>query len=390
MNRRGFTLIELLATIVIMAIILLMVLPAITALQENNKDKPYEYYGDSIEEAAKTYVTKEGEDITDLGVEKWEGCVDITYDDLISAGLIKPFDDENYNCSINTKVRYTKDAEGKESYEYNMTCEDKNGNIVYEHKGIENDEECSVIDQSDFTPPECKEAIGESTEWTKENRTITMTCSDENGCESVTKTFDKSTKVGYITVEDGKGNKRNCPVNVYIDKTPPKCSSSGGSDSWTTGTRTLTGTCSDDESGCAGNVTKLYNSEGNFTNQSPGTVSDNVGNTTVCPANQNVRIDRTKPVYTSVFPACGDPTNTGKTAYVELHFEDTLSGLGYRNTSDWDCSYTVNFPDVNYGGIRSAGDILATRCSWLGFSHRICDVVGNCSQWNDPNVRFNC
>ena len=72
MNRRGFTLIELLVTIVIMAMILLMVLPAITALQENNKDRPYEYYGDSIEEVAKTYVTKEGEDITDLGVEKWK------------------------------------------------------------------------------------------------------------------------------------------------------------------------------------------------------------------------------------------------------------------------------------------------------------------------------
>ena len=390
MNRRGFTLIELLATIVIMAIILLMVLPAITALQENNKDRPYEYYGNGIEEAAKTYVTKEGEDITDLGVEKWEGCVDITYDDLISAGLIKPFDDENYNCSINTKVRYTKDAEGKESYEYNMTCEDKDGNVVYEHKGIENDEECSVIDQSDFTPPECKEAIGESTEWTKEKRTITMTCSDENGCESVTKTFDKSTKVGYITVEDGKGNKRNCPVNVYIDKTPPKCSSSGGSDSWTTGTRTLTGTCSDDESGCAGNVTKLYNSEGNFTNQSPGTVSDNVGNTTVCPANQNVRIDRTKPVYTSVYPGCGDPQGVGHKGYVKFFFSDTLSGLGVRTVHYWDAGNNVYYPDINYNGAPSGGDTLGTGGRWLGFEHRICDMAGNCSEWNDPNVGFSC
>lgn len=73
-----------------------------------------------------------------------------------------------------------------------------------------------------------------------------------------------------------------------------------------------------------------------------------------------------------------------------MNFKDDLSGLGHRSTSDWDCSYTVNFPDVNYGGIRSAGDILETRCSWLGFEHQICDVAGNCSQWNDPNVRFNC
>lgn len=382
MNRKGFTLIELLATIVIMAIILLMVLPAITALQENNKEKPYEYYGNGIEEAAKTYVTKEGEDITDLGVEKWEGCVDITYDDLISAGLIKPFDDENYNCSINTKVRYTKDAEGKESYEYNMTCEDKDGNVVYEHKGIENDEECSVIDQSDFTPPECKEAIGESTEWTKENRTITMTCSDENGCESVTKTFDKSTKVGYITVEDGKGNKRNCPVNVYIDKTPPKCSSSGGSDSWTTGTRTLTGTCSDDESGCAGNVTKLYNSEIGSTTESPGTVSDNVGNTTTCPNNQTVRIDRTPPTITW---SCikNPPENTQARTLIRAIISDSLSG--------YDCfsaTWSSGIASICRGGFQSGPEnfYMPQSVGSVTFS-RLCDLAGNCA--NTP-LSYSC
>ncbi len=387
---KGFTLIELLATIVIMTVILLMVLPSITALQENNEDRPYEYYGDSIEEAAKTYVTKEGEDITDLGVEQWEGCVDITYDDLISSGLIKPFDDPDYNCSINTKVRYTKDAEGRETFEYNMTCEDEEGNKVYEHKGIEDDGECTVIDQSDFTPPECGEAIGESTEWTTEERTITMTCHDENGCESVTKTFDKSTKIGYITVEDGKGNKRNCPVNVYIDKTPPKCSSSGGSDSWTNGSRTLTGICTDDESGCVGNVSKLYNSEGNFTSQSPGTVSDKVGNTTVCPNNQTVRIDRTKPVYTSVYAACGDPQGVGHKGYVKLFFADTLSGLGVRTVHYWDAGNNVYYPNVNHNGAPSGGDTLGTGGTWLGFEHTICDMAGNCSQWNDSNVRFSC
>ena len=379
---KGFTLIELLATIVIMAIILLMVMPSITALQENNEERPYEYYGDSIEEAAKTYVTKEGEDITDLGVEKWEGCVDITYDDLISAGLIKPFDDENYNCSINTKVRYTKDAEGKESYEYNMTCEDKDGNVVYEHKGIENDEECSVIDQSDFTPPECKETIGESTEWTKENRTITMTCSDENGCESVTKTFDKSTKVGYITVEDGKGNKRNCPVNVYIDKTPPKCSSSGGSDSWTTGTRTLTGTCSDDESGCVGNVTKFYNSEGNFANQSPGTVSDNVGNKTTCPNNQTVKIDRTPPTITW---SCikNPPENTQARTLIRAIISDSLSG--------YDCfsaTWSSGNASICRGGLQSGPEnfYMPQSVGSVTFS-RLCDLAGNCA--NTP-LSYSC
>ena len=371
---KGFTLIELLATIVIMTVILLMVLPSITALQENNEDRPYEYYGESIEEAAKTYVTKEGEDITDLGVEQWEGCVDITYDDLISSGLIKPFDDPNYNCSINTKVRYTKDAEGRETFEYNMTCEDEEGNKVYEHKEIEDDGECTVIDQSDFTPPECGEAIGESTEWTTEERTITMTCHDENGCESVTKTFDKSTKIGYITVEDGKGNKRNCPVNVYIDKTPPKCSSSGGSDSWTNGSRTLTGICTDDESGCVGNVSKLYNSEGNFTSQSPGTVSDKVGNTTVCPNNQTVKIDRTPPTLTW---SCtkNPPENTQARTLISAHITDNLSGYNC-----FGVTWSSGASTICRGGLQSGTEnfYMPQAVGSVSFSS-LCDAAGNCA-----------
>ena len=320
---KGFTLIELLATIVIMALILLLVMPAITALQENNEMKPYEYYGDSIKEAAELYVNKEGEDITLLGEDKWTGCVDITYEDLIKSGLLKPYDDDNYDCSINTKVRYTKDEKGKESYKYNMTCVDKEGKKVYEHIGIENNDECIVKDLSDNTPPECGEALGESTEWTKENREITMTCTDRNGCESVTKLFDKTTKVGYITVVDGKGNKRNCPVNVYVDKTGPKCKSSGGG-GWTKNAVTLTGTCSDDESGCADDtltVTKTYDAEIKSTTETPGVVRDKVGNETTCP-NQSVKIDRTPPAYGYIYSTCGDPYGIGLKAYVVIPYSD--------------------------------------------------------------------
>ena len=329
MNRKGFTLIELLATIVIMALILLMVMPSITALQENNKEKPFEYYGSSLIEAAKLYVDKEGEDITSLGLSNWSGCVDISYEDLINSKLIQPYEDKEYNCSINTKVRYTKDRSGNDSYEYNMTCEDNKGKVAFEHIGIEDKSACKVIDMSDITPPTCGEAIGASTEWTKENRTITLTCSDENGCESVTKTFDKSTKVGYITIEDGKGNKRNCPVNVYIDKTPPKCVSSGGSDNWTKENITLTGTCTDDESGCKGNITKPYVYEANLTEQSPGIVTDMVGNETICPSDQTVKIDKTPPTYEARYLSNFYLPNSDSVhdRVIQIRLNDPLSGI---------------------------------------------------------------
>ena len=378
---KGFTLIELLATIVIMALILLLVMPAITALQENNENKPYEYYGDSIEEAAKIYVNKEGEDITDIGSSKWQGCIDITYEDLINSGLLKPFDDENYDCSVDTKVRYTKDEKGRESYDYNMTCVDKSGNKVYEHIGIENDDECNVVDLSDTTPPECGEAIGASTEWTKENREITMTCTDRNGCESVTKVFDKTTKVGYITVVDGRGNKRNCPVNVYVDKTGPKCKSSGGG-GWTKNAVTLTGTCSDDESGCADDtltVTKTYDAEINSTTETPGVVRDKVGNETTCP-NQSVKIDRTPPAYGTIYSTCGDPYGIGLKAYVVIPYSDYGSGLGLRQITSWDqVTGPINQGDHNFNGATESADNLASHYSWVGFDQTICDMVGNCS-----------
>ena len=137
MNRKGFTLIELIATIVIMALILIMVMPSITALVNNNEDKSYEYYGDSLMEAAKIFVNKEGEDITSLGTLNFTGCIDITYQDLINSDLIKPYSDEKINCS-NTKVRYTKER-NKESYSINLTCRDTTtGETVYSVNDIPN------------------------------------------------------------------------------------------------------------------------------------------------------------------------------------------------------------------------------------------------------------
>ena len=137
MNKKGFTLIELIATIVIMALILIMVMPSITALVNNNKDKSYEYYGDSLMEATEIFVGREGEDITNLGTLDFTGCVDITYNDLISTDLISPYQEENIDCS-NAKVRYTKER-NKESYSINLTCRDTTtGETVYSVNNIPN------------------------------------------------------------------------------------------------------------------------------------------------------------------------------------------------------------------------------------------------------------
>lgn len=148
----------------------------------------------------------------------------------------------------------------------------------------------------DKTKPKCVSSGGLSS-WTSENITLKGTCSDSgSGCTGdVTKVIDTDTNKTNQSpgvVKDKAGNSTTCPADqtVKVDKTAPKCTSSGGSSAWQTSSVTLKGTCSDSGSGCAGNVTKTYTSQGEWLKQSPGVVRDKVGHTTTCPANQTVRI----------------------------------------------------------------------------------------------------
>lgn len=155
----------------------------------------------------------------------------------------------------------------------------------------------------DKTPPSCTSSGG-SSDWINKSSnpgtiTITGTCSDTNsGCreEKITKEYSTdidSTTESPGTIYDNAGNSGTCPGNqtVRIDKTAPTCTSSGGTTQPVFGKVTLVGTCHDNESGCQGNVTKEFSGKQNLTNQSPGSVCDNVGHCTACPANQNVQIN---------------------------------------------------------------------------------------------------
>lgn len=149
----------------------------------------------------------------------------------------------------------------------------------------------------DKTDPTCTSSGG-STNWTAGTITLTGTCNDNlSGCRSnVTKQYTQqinSTTESPGTIYDNAGNSGTCPGNqtVRIDKTAPTCTSSGGTTQPVFGKVTLVGTCHDNESGCQGNVTKEFSGKQNLTNQSPGSVCDNVGHCTACPANQNVQIN---------------------------------------------------------------------------------------------------
>ena len=154
--------------------------------------------------------------------------------------------------------------------------------------------------------PVCKYS-NENTTWTNQNLTLTYGCNNDTGtgCKTtdMTKNINYTAKTVNIkwTIEDNIGNKTECSqlVNTFVDKTAPVCVSSGGSDTWTNASRTLTGTCSDQDSGCVSNVSKDYTTQTEVYNQSAGTVYDKAGNSTVCPANQTVKIDKTAPSCSS-------------------------------------------------------------------------------------------
>ena len=81
-----------------------------------------------------------------------------------------------------------------------------------------------VIKFIDNIGPSCSSITGASTEWTKDDRTISVVCSDNaSGCKDakVSKTFNKTTKNSTITIYDKVGNAKDCPINVYVDKTAP-------------------------------------------------------------------------------------------------------------------------------------------------------------------------
>ena len=224
---------------------------------------------------------------------------------------------------------------------------DKLGNI-YTHSSI-------AITKIDKTAPTCGNWIGQNTTWTNKDITVYAQCSDSgSGCKTsqskgVLITGTTRTKSVSDVIEDNAGNKTTCTgtVNAFIDQTPPKCKSSGGSDAWTNDSRTLIGSCTDGESGCKGNASWLINWQGSWTNLSPGTVYDNVGNATVCLADQTVRIDKTAPTCTS---SGGSGAWTSGSRTLVGTCSDT-GGSGCRGNASWFINWQGNWTKLSPGKV---------------------------------------
>ena len=180
---------------------------------------------------------------------------------------------------------------------------------------LENSRQVIRIEQ---TAPTCTNS-GSNTSWTNGNRTLTGTCADTggSGCSSATVTVRTINGAGTASSTTSK--------IVKIDRITPTCTSSGGNTAWTNGNRTLTGTCSDTGgSGCSGNATSTISVNTNTTTASPGSVSDNAGNTASCPADQTVKIDKTAP--TGGVSVSGGSTSSWSNSTATVTFAPVDSG----------------------------------------------------------------
>ena len=123
--------------------------------------------------------------------------------------------------------------------------------------------------------------------WTSSNITI------ENNVGTITFNVDNNSNIEFRSVDKAGNISEVSSTPIKRDTVPPTCTSSGESSKWIALTQTIKGTCIDSGSGCKNSqISKTYsiaeNITGNYdSSYSPGTVSDNAGNTAVCP---NVRV----------------------------------------------------------------------------------------------------
>ena len=428
-RKNGFTLIELIVVIAIMGVILILALPQIGRIRENNRDAKYEAYLESIERAAKLYVDSRSTDL--FGYNDF-GCVVVSYSTLLNANLIKDFSDSDITCSDDDET-YVQVRKVNDNYQYNtsLICKNKDdSSIVYEHS-IDTEFSCDLskdtsgpsivvspsqsewMESKDLSvkitvtdPSGLNNNIGITYYWTdtsgnvvsnkynynyknkKNVQTVTHSIpasripDDSGQYKLVVEPWDSDSTCG---LQDMLGNYTLLSTttgNYKLDNDPPTCVSSGGSDTFVYEPVTIIGTCSDEHSGCVKKtVIKTFTVDYMDEYVSPGTVYDNVGHSTVCPV-QRVRMD-TIPKK----PTISNPTNGNWVNYdfsLQVKTESPSDLIGYWQYSydqeDWitySDSATNNFTTTPFSKERNQYVYI-----------RVCSKYGSCSEAASTRIRI--
>ena len=213
----------------------------------------------------------------------------------------------------------------------------------------------------DTTLPTCGEisGAGDANHWTKNNRTVSVECSDSWGeCSntSFSNTFSSNATTGTIQISDKAGNKSDCPVGVYVDKSKPTCgtiSGAGDANHWTKDNRTISVACSD----TGGSTCSQATFSNTFSsNTATGTIqiSDKAGNTEDCPV--GAYVDKTAPTCTT----SGGRDTWGNTGLTLTGTCSDQGGSGCSNISRTITGSNVEIAKVEY-------EAHEQDLGWMGF-----------------------
>lgn len=119
-KNRGYTLVELLVVLVILGIITVLAVPAIMKLTGNQTNEKYRYQEKMVKEATDLYV-----DRYKRGLSNEYSCFNITYQTLISEGLLK---EEDLTCT--GIVQATRKKGNNFTYNYYLECKEKSGKVI--------------------------------------------------------------------------------------------------------------------------------------------------------------------------------------------------------------------------------------------------------------------
>lgn len=337
-KKNGFTLIELLVTIALMLSILGIAIISLVSASNRKKEEAWTSVKEQIETAAVEYLSSNEylfEGLSD------ETTASIPLQTLVELDYINKVTDPRTGKALN-ECNYVEVTKSK--HKYNATYKDSDDKSCTTGSVLKITEPGAPTLNVDVTELSIKKLIS-NTVWYKDGAkfdastdrgasitscytTSNSDCDPQNDNSSLELDYTGKSKISQIRAcfkaTNGSSKSTKECVSINVDNTAPTCAVSSNPNIWTNKDVTITGKCSDSESGCSSSkVITTIKTEGKKS-YSPGTVTDNLGHSTTC-GTKTVYIDKTAPKISLI-------RNNGSVA-IKGEATDSLSGVA---SYSWD------------------------------------------------------